>query len=207
MKKMNVIPLFISLFMMISCTNQEQLVQDKTSTSKASEEEGKEYLYALEVYYVSAVAEINNLKLKKAELIAELEGGDKEVINEIENIQKRLEKLNQFKDYLLEMRIPRAPKPIKMPPIGCLEGNCNPLQDLTSISGIVLGDTFKVSNLEIRNAKDQVIAKGTIIGKDSFGQRTMMLEADFTGQATMITTIEGENIERIILSTPVFKNK
>ena len=207
MKKMNVIPLFISLFLMVSCSNNEQIINKQTETSKTFEKEQNENLYALQVYYVSAVAEIHALELKKASLIAALENGNKDVIKEIEQVQKKLEKLNRFKENLLDMKLPKAPRPIKMPPVGCLEnGNCNPMQNLTHINKMVLGDTFKILSLEIKDAENNVVGRGTSRSRDSYGQSAIKLETAFTGEATMTTTLAIKDIDEITLTTPVFKN-
>jgi|LGOV01.1.fsa_nt_gb hypothetical protein len=209
MKKMNVIPLFVSLFMLFSCNQQEQFIQDQIVTTKVSEEQKNEYLYGLQIYYSSAVAEINGLEQRKAELLMAVEKGKEEALKELEKVQEEIEKLNQFKEYLLGLSPPVGPdRPIPMPPIGCMvTSNCDPKQDITYTKGIVLVKEIEVLNVEVRNDKNRLVGEGTETGKDEFGQQALLLKLNFTGSATMTTTLNTEVVGKITLVTPVVFSK
>ncbi|HMQ44223.1 MAG TPA: hypothetical protein PKC63_07715, partial [Mariniflexile sp.] len=73
--------LFLSAFMMLSCSNQEPISQqDATSqdalaamATKKMVTQNYDYLNGIELYYSGAEAEIKRLKLEKTKLVAELE--------------------------------------------------------------------------------------------------------------------------------------
>ncbi len=205
MKKMNAIPLFISLFLMISCTNQEQLIQEQTNTVKTTQE--NEYLSAQQLYFSSTVEKIAKLKKRKAELVAELESGNKDVIQEIESIQKMLETYNKAQDYFFGMVRPKGPKgPVgPMPPVPCLgeEVSCNPIIAFTK--AVLIGNNkLDIIKLVILDAKGNEVGRGIKVEEIIPKQRAMLLEVKkFEGQATMVSTLVIEGNIEITLETPV----
>ena len=205
MKKMNVIPLFISLFLMVSCTNQEQLIQEQTKATKATQE--NEYLSAQQLYFSSTVEKIAALTKRKAELVAELESGNNEVIQEIEDIQKMLETYNKAQDYFFGMIRPKGPKgPVgPMPPVPCLgeEVSCNPI--IASTKAVLIGDNkLDILKLVILDAKGNEVGRGVKVTEIIPNQKAMILEIKkFEGQATMISTLVIEGEIKITLETPV----
>ena len=205
MKKMNVIPLFISLFLMISCTNQEQLIQKQTKTVKASQE--NEYLSAQQLYFSSTVEKIATLTKRKAELVAELESGNNEVIQEIEDIQKMLETYNKAQDYFFGMVQPKGPKgPVgPMPPVPCIgeEVSCNPI--IASTKAVLIGNNkLDILKLVILDSKGNEVGRGVKVIEIIPNQKAMILEiTKFEGQATMISTLVIEGEIEITLETPV----
>ena len=205
MKKMNVIPLFISLFLMISCTNQEQLIQKQTKTVKASQE--NEYLSAQQLYFSSTVEKIATLTKRKAELVAELESGNNEVIQEIEDIQKMLETYNKAQDYFFGMVQPKGPKgPVgPMPPVPCIgeEVSCNPI--IASTKAVLIGNNkLDILKLVILDSKGNEVGRGVKVIEIIPNQKAMILEiTKFEGQATMVSKLLIEREIEIVLETPV----
>jgi len=205
MKKMNVIPLFISLFMMISCTNQEQLVQTQVKTANTTQE--NEYLSAQQLYFSSTVEKISQLMIRKAELVAELESGNKEVIQEIESIQKQLETYNKAQDYFYGMVRPKGPKgPVgPMPPVPCLNEKESCIPIITFTKAVLIGENkLNILKLSILDSKGNEVGRGIKIEEVIPNQKAMMLEIKkFEGQATMYSTLVIEGDIEIILETPV----
>ncbi len=109
MKKMNVIPLFMSLFMVFSCTNQEEneLNPVNETTIKSNQKENQQFLNTKNVLLYSAIAEMNELKKRKLELLDKIESNKNRKINkqnirvEKFNLKKKSVTIPKSKDYRL----------------------------------------------------------------------------------------------------------
>ena len=203
--------LFLSAFMLLSCSNQEPLLQEEVTAQKEStviaakktEAQKYDYIYGLQIYYSGAEAEIKRLESEKNNLVVKLENGDKKVMEHIENIQIQIKKLHRVMDFLMAVKPPKGLKgPVKPRP--CFEEyNCNPKQKLTIKTAIVLGEELTVSNVVIKNEKDQLIDAKFQPIEDQFSQSALQLLANFKGEGTMYTTLKIKAIGEITIPTPV----
>ena len=206
MKKMNVIPLIMSVFLLFSCTEQEQVISEPTAEktiAKENQEKGKEYLLAQQVFYAASLEKIEQLQYELAELSEKKESGDKEAINEIEETQKEIQKYKTASDYFYAMRPPKGPRPIgPMPPVGCRnpKANCNPI--ITNLKQIIIGDNeLEVHKLVVEDAERQVVAK-VQMGEGKYGRTVNMEVEEFKGQATMHVELSIENKTNLLFDIP-----
>ncbi|WP_157208283.1 hypothetical protein [Mariniflexile maritimum] len=206
--------LFLSAFMMLSCSNQEPISQqDVTSqdalaamATKKMVTQNYDYLNGIELYYSGAEAEIKRLKLEKTKLVAELENGNKKVLERIETIQVQIEKLVRFNAYLISKKPvlgPGGPLPPPQPCFDSKESNCNPKRKLSSKTFIVLGKELSVSNVIIKNMKNQLVDAKFQHVEDPLNQNALQLTSDFKGEGTMYTTLKTDVVGEITIPTPV----
>lgn len=214
MKKMMLSTLFLSAFMMLSCSNQEPISQqDATSqdalaamATKKMVTQNYDYLNGIELYYSGAEAEIKRLKLEKTKLVAELENGNKKVLERIETIQVQIEKLVRFNAYLISKKPvlgPGGPLPPPQPCFDSKESNCNPKRKLSSKTFIILGKELSVSNVIIKNMKNQLVDAKFQHVEDPLNQNALQLTSDFKGEGTMYTTLKTDVVGEITIPTPV----
>jgi len=206
MKKMNTLALLISLLITFSCDESEQILSDDLKVMQKSSEEL--YLYELDILYVGTVTKINELKEQKQEIASKAPKKGRLVLKQLEETQKEIEKLEQFKEYLLGSGRPFGinPIPIPMPPIGCLEeNNCNPMKNLQNIRGIVLNKEFKTEKVLLRDVKNNIVGEGGSISKDHHGQPFMELETKLKGEGQLEITIVTKEFGTIETKIPVFK--
>ena len=205
MKKMTVFTLFLSAFVMLSCSNQEQTSQEELTSinTTASIEQKYDELYGIQMYYLSTEAEITRLGLLKTKLVAELEKGNKEVISQLENIQKEIEKLTRFNDYLILLKPVTGLKP-PPPPQPCLEtGNCDPTKKISSNTLIILGTELVVTKVVVKNYKNQLVDTTFLPVEDAFGQNALQVKSDFKGEGVMYTILKTRVVGEITIPTPV----
>ncbi|HMR16453.1 MAG TPA: hypothetical protein PKD13_08220 [Mariniflexile sp.] len=206
--------LFLSAFMMLSCSNQEPISQqDATSqdalaamATKKMVTQNYDYLNGIELYYSGAEAEIKRLKLEKTKLVAELENGNKKVLERIETIQVQIEKLVRFNAYLISKKPvlgPGGPLPPPQPCFDSKESNCNPKRKLSSKTFIILGKELSVSNVIIKNMKNQLVDAKFQHVEDPLNQNALQLTSDFKGEGTMYTTLKTDVVGEITIPTPV----
>ena len=205
MKKMNVIPLIVSLFMLFSCTNQEVVeLNSVDETATKSYQEEVVYLSAQQLFYAATLEKIDLLETQKAGLIEKKEEGDKDAIKEIEYLQKEINKYKSFSEYFFGMKPPRGPKgPIgPMPPVPCQDekSNCEP--KLKYVKEIVIGENDIEVEVNIIDSKEGIVGKGQI-GKGEFGLTVNLEIKPFEGDATMKTFVIIEEIGSIELNIPV----
>ncbi len=197
--------LLIILMLILSCNNQDQ---QETLTQQKNE---IQVIYAQQVYYMSAIAEANELEQIQSEIIAILENGNEseELWNEFESNNQRIEKLNNLSEILIGLNPSIGPiGPIPMPPGGCFETtiglNCVPEQNLSNINAIVLPiDAVEIQNIQILNNENEIVGEGTEIFVGEYDQKTMVLEHRFKYTATMRSVIYVKGIGEIIIKTPV----
>jgi len=205
MKKMNALVLFISLIMTFSCTDSDQILSEELKRTNKSTEET--YLYELDILYVGTVTRINELKEQKQALASKAAKKDRTALKGLERTQKEIEKLTQFKNYLLESKRPRGPKgPIKLPPTACLiERNCDPLRFLQDIKGTVLMEELKTTSIIVRDPKGNIVGKGGNIGKDVHGQPYMELQTNLKGNGQLEIIVVTKEFGEITTKIPVQK--
>ena len=205
MKKMTLFTLFLTATTLLSCSNQEQTSQEELNfiTAKSSKAQNYDELYGIQMYYLSAEAEITRLGFQKTKLVAELEKGNKEVINQIENIQKEIEKLTRFNDYLILLKPAKGLKPLP-PPQPCLEtGNCDPTKKISSNTLIILGKELSVTKVVVKNSKNQSLDIAFLPVEDQFGQNALQVKSNSSGEGIMYTTLKTEFVGEITIPTPV----
>lgn len=200
--------LFLSAFMMFSCSDQEQPLQRESTVinSKKTIEQKQDYLYGIQIYYLSTEVEIARLESEKTKLVAKLENGDKGVMEQIENIQIQIEKLTRFNANLVAKKPVLGPGGPIPPPRPCFvgkEGNCDPKQKLSPKTLIVLGNELIVSNVIIKNMNNQLVDAKFQPIEDSFSQSALQFISDFKGEGTMYTTFKVNGIGEITIPTPV----
>lgn len=213
MKKMYVTTLILSLFMVFSCTDQEQsLIQEELNSdtvktaeaiaAKTAKDQEDEYLYGIQIYYSSAEAEIKRLELIKTKLVTEMENGNKKVIEDIENTQIQIEKLSRFNEDLKQIKPPKSfPTPYP-----CFDGevsNCNPKRKLSPETLILLGNDLIVTNVIIKNTKNEIVESKFQPIEDQYSQQTLLLKSNFKGEGIMYTTIKTKVVDEITIPTPV----
>ncbi len=214
MKKMMLSTLFLSAFMMLSCSNQEPISQQDATyqdalaamATKKMVTQNYDYLNGIELYYSGAEAEIKRLKLEKTKLVAELENGNKKVLERIETIQVQIEKLVRFNAYLISKKPvlgPGGPLPPPQPCFDSKESNCNPKRKLSSKTFIILGKELSVSNVIIKNMKNQLVDAKFQHVEDPLNQNALQLTSDFKGEGTMYTTLKTDVVGEITIPTPV----
>ena len=214
MKKMMLSTLFLSAFMMLSCSNQEPISQQDATyqdalaamATKKMVTQNYDYLNGIELYYSGAEAEIKRLKLEKTKLVAELENGNKKVLERIETIQVQNEKLVRFNAYLISKKPvlgPGGPLPPPQPCFDSKESNCNPKRKLSSKTFIILGKELSVSNVIIKNMKNQLVDAKFQHVEDPLNQNALQLTSDFKGEGTMYTTLKTDVVGEITIPTPV----
>ncbi len=214
MKKMMLSTLFLSAFMMLSCSNQEPISQQDATyqdalaamATKKMVTQNYDYLNGIELYYSGAEAEIKRLKLEKTKLVAELENGNKKVLERIETIQVQIEKLVRLNAYLISKKPvlgPGGPLPPPQPCFDSKESNCNPKRKLSSKTFIILGKELSVSNVIIKNMKNQLVDAKFQHVEDPLNQNALQLTSDFKGEGTMYTTLKTDVVGEITIPTPV----
>ena len=214
MKKMMLSTLFLSAFMMLSCSNQEPISQQDATyqdalaamATKKMVTQNYDYLNGIELYYSGAEAEIKRLKLEKTKLVAELENGNKKVLERIETIQVQNEKLVRFNAYLISKKPvlgPGGPPPPPQPCFDSKESNCNPKRKLSTKTFIILGKELSVSNVIIKNMKNQLVDAKFQHVEDPLNQNALQLTSDFKGEGTMYTTLKTDVVGEITIPTPV----
>jgi len=205
MKKMNVIPLIMSVFLLFSCNNPEEEIEMNSfekSTVKSYQEKENEYLLGQQVFYAASLEKIEQLENQLAELSGKKESGDKEAINDIEKTQKEIEKYKIASDYFYSMRPPGL-RPRPLPPVPCRNSRANCSPKIILLQGIIVGDNdLEVDNLEVINTEGEVVAKGQM-GKGEYGRTVIMEVKEFDGQATMHADVLIENKIEISLNIPV----
>ena len=206
MKKMTVLTLFLTVATLVSCSNHETTEDDLTSVnSKTSKDQADEPIYGHQFYYASAEIEINRLKLQKTKLVAEFENGNKGVMEQIENIQKEIEKLKRFNESLLYIKRPLGSKG-PMPPKPCLiddRSNCIPQQNLSPNTVIVLGEELMVANILVKNNKEESVDTSFQSIEDEYGQSALQLKTSLEGEGIMYTTLKTKVVGEITIPTPV----
>ena len=205
---MNVIPLIMSIFLLFSCTEQEQIISEsiaEKSIAKENQEKENEYLLAQQVFYAASLEKIEQLENELAELSGKKESGDKETINEIEKTQKEISNYKIASEYFYSMRPPKGLRPPPRPrPCDSKKANCNPI--ITNLQQILIGDNeLEVTNLEVNNNEGEVVAKGQM-GEGKYGRTVKMEVEKFKGQATMHVNVLIENETEISLDIPVRGN-
>ncbi|MGK0414375.1 MAG: hypothetical protein ACJA1B_002599 [Polaribacter sp.] len=207
MKNMIHYALILSSFLLVSCNTPEQSTQEEltSTTAKTLIEQEQNYLYGIEIYYSSAEIEIKRLDEQKTKLVAEFENGNKAVMEQIENIQKEVEKLKRFNASLLYIKKPIGGKG-PMPPRPCFidnRSNCIPQQNLSSNTVIVLGKELIVTKVFIKNNKNGSAKADFITVKDQFGQSALQLKTNFQGEGIMYTTLKTNAVGEITIPTPI----
>jgi hypothetical protein len=207
MKNMTLFTILLSSFLMLSCSDQELSLQEDLTTINAKTAIGQDYdyLYGVQMYFLSTEAEIKRLEAQKTKLVAELENGNKEVMEQIENIQIEIGKLNRFNKYLILLKKPKGPgAPPKPRP--CLEtGNCDPTQKLTSKSLIVLGDGLFVTDVIIKDRTNKVVKMAYQQMEDTYGQPSLQIKSEFNGEGIMYTSFKAEGVGQITIPTPIVR--
>lgn len=206
MKKMTLFTLFLTATTLLSCSNQEQTSQDELTSinATASVEQNYDYLYGIEIYYRGAEAEVKRLQIDKMKLVTEMEKGDKGAMEKIENIQIEIERLNKFIGFLTILTPPKGPKQPPLPPQPCLEdSNCDPTKKLTANTLIILGKDLIVSNVFIKNMKNQLVEAKFQPVEDSFSQSALQLKSNFKGEGIMYTTLKTKAVGEITIPIPV----
>jgi len=206
MKKMTLFTFVMSSFIMLSCSTEEKPLQEDliAISAKSLAEQDYDYLNGIQMYYSSAEAEIENLKIQKIKLVAELENGNKKVMEQIENIQKKIEKLTRFNEYLFLLKPPKGLKPIPRPkPCLSTKNNCYPVQKISPKSFILLGNDLMVTNVTIKNQKNEIVGRSGSLKKDDFDQNILSLESKLNGEGVMYTTLKTKVVGEITIPTPV----
>ena len=204
----------LSVFITLSCSNQEQPLNEEVTsqeeltsmTAKTLEEQKYDYLYGNEIYYRSAEAEIKRLESIKTKLVAELENGNKGVMEEIEKNQIEIKKLIQFIDFLTVQKPilgPGGPIPTPYPCTSGEKSNCDPKRKLSSKTLIVLGKELIVLNVIIKNMKNQLVDAKFQPVEDQFSQSALELKSSFMGEGIMYTTLKTDVVGEITIPTPV----
>ncbi|MCK0157041.1 hypothetical protein MWU65_07600 [Cellulophaga sp. F20128] len=210
MKKMTLFTLILSCITMHSCSIEEQSLQEELIATNftTSTEQKYDYLYGIQMYYLSAESEIKRLELLKIKLVAELEKGNKEVMKELEGIQVQIEKLTRLNAYLISIKPPVGPNGPIPPPKPCLmdkESNCDPKQKFTSKTLIVLGKQLIVTDIIVKNVKNQLVDTRFEPTKDQFNQSALQLQSNFKGEGIMYTTLKIEAVGEITIPTPIVR--
>ena len=201
MKKMNVIPLVLSLIMIFSCSEQEDIKDPNISVAetKVAEEES-EYLYEIDLHRISTLYKINKLLIQEQEYLYAIEKGDESIVEKLETVQNELREQRENENYFL--RLPKGPVPF--PPGGCLnESNhsCIPQIDITQINGII--GYHKNLKVEFLNDKKEIVGKATDIEENEFGP-ILKIDAKFEGKATLILRSQIGKLGEIISEIPVY---
>lgn len=174
MKKMNVIPLFLSLFLLTSCSNQEQLVEEQAeveTNKKESEKRETEgiYLSTSEVLLSVAIIELNSLEEERAGLLERIENGSKKgeninksrYVNQLEGELQREEVLREVIDCLTGLRAPKCPGP--KPPVPCFHEDHNCFINLTEIKGMIHNEeVISIMKSTMYNSAGDKVGEGII---------------------------------------------
>ncbi len=204
---MNVIPLIMSVFLLFSCTEQEQIISEsiaEKSIAKENQEKENVFLYAQQVFYAATLEKIEQLENQLIELSGKKENGEKDVINEIEKTQKEISNYKEASVYFFSMRPPKGLRPRPPRPCRSEKSNCNP--KIVFLQQIVIGENeLEVSSLEVNNNEGEVVAKGQM-GEGKYGRTVNVEVKEFEGQATMHVNVLIENETEISLDIPVRGN-
>ncbi|MCL8007183.1 hypothetical protein M8845_07075 [Gelidibacter japonicus] len=208
MKNITVIPLVLSLFMIFTCTSQDEMDVPEMGVSELksnrSTQEANEYLYEREIHYLSTVSKINTLKKEKEDILIAIEKGDKSAVEKLERIQKEERRLNGFMEFLLKL----PDMPIKFPPKGCLDvSNCDPKRDLSNIAGIILEDSFKEFHMEIADFKNNSMDTKTERIKNDEGQMIVLFETRLEGSGHLQISSNIGKLGKITSEIPISISK
>ena len=201
--------LLIFLMLVLSCTNQETIEQNKTAQDvKVTNKRPTQSFNAQEVYFRSAIAEAYNLEQRQEEIteILEHEEGDENLEREFEDNNYRIEQLHTFSDVMVRVVGPIGPIPI--PPRGCFDTarglNCMPTENLANVDEmIVFNDDVEVSSIQIFDHHNELVGQGTEIYVNEYNQKVMRLEHNFEYNSIMISVLNVEGMGEITINTPV----
>jgi len=198
---MNVIPLILSLIMMFSCSEQENMKGPNISVAetKGAQEES-EYLYEIDLHRISTLYKINKLLILEQEYLYAIEQGDESAVEKLETLQNELRVQREIEKYFL--KLPKGPIPL--PPGGCLQESnlsCVPLINITKSNGIITYS--KNLKAEFVNDKEEIVGKGTDIEENEFGL-VLKIETKFEGKATLILKSHIGEFGEIISEIPVY---
>lgn len=209
MKKMNVISLFLSLFLLASCSHQEQLIEDQTELETAEKEsknreQESEYFFGPQIYHLIAETEIAKLEIRKIELIEEKENGNEEATGKLETIQQSLNKFMSLSESMALLgKMPR-------PPRGCTNPEINCVFDISSILGITFVDIVEPSRvepprIEFTDSENNIVEGNIEIGETPLGEPALLFDPEVTGNGKMIFTINTETLGEMTLEVGIFK--
>lgn len=204
MKFLSVLSVFVLLF---SCSQQETQASEELLAVNAKTEQNQDddkCFYSVENYNAIAKRELSRLKEIKGGLVVEIEEGNDDAIDELERVQKEISQFENLSEDLFILVPPKRPRP----PKGCLNDpeiqNCK--IDIDLIESISYADGVKLHKVEIRDAKNNIVGKGTKDVEDCSGDRALLVKSEFKGNATMYFTIETEFSGLMVLPLAVFKD-
>jgi len=191
MKKMNVIPLIMSVFMLFSCAEQEQIEAtfDESSTVKSYQEKVN-YISMHQLIASSIRKKIFNKEQLKKEYLAEIEKGNKDLIVKLEELQKDLKGLIEE----LEKHMKKPPKC----PVPCQdEANCI----VIGLANVKWLNTEGYEILDLKFMQDGKSAGklGAIRGGDGCGPRGQV-GLDAQGELVLNIMYKGENGEKKLIT-------
>lgn len=209
MKKMNVIPLFLSLFLLASCSHQEQLIEDQTELETAEKEsknreQESEYFFGPQIYHLIAEEEIAKLEIRKIELIEEIENGNEEAPEKLEATLQSLDKFMSLSESMLLLGFPRGPRR----PRGC-ETPDNPMYnclfDISSIQWITHSDGVELRLVKFTDSEGNMVEGNIELGENPFGESALFFDPEITGNGKMIFIINTIDLGEMTLEAGIFK--
>lgn len=199
--KLNLLLIFTMTIVLLSCDTE-------------TEENETVYIYAQQVYYKSAIAEENDLKLRQDEITLALEtdSTNEQLLNEFESNTQRITRLQNLSEVLIGLNPSLGPNdPIPMPPGGCFNTsigfNCAPQQNLMNTDIMVLHEDINILNISLFNSEIDDIVTFELLPGDAFlNQEVLLFDANFSNITIMHSTISVDGIGEITINTPIIVN-
>lgn len=211
MRTMNNLLIICMVAFGISCSetevDNEELV---ASNYQFSLEQQPQYLNGLELYKQGAVVNHFRTKQQIAELKELIDGGQKNLLPKLEAAQQKEAALVEYKMDLVSLKAPTGGKFPPRPPRGCWDdpnAGCIPKLNISDFAGIEITEGLQEAQVEIKNAKNQLVGRGGKVSHIKGGLKVIALDADFTGDATMYITPKNDlGKMKIVLEIPVIRN-
>lgn len=217
------------LFVINSCTTNETLIQEheQDSTVKRARRGSKcgplNYFNDVDLYYKYTKNRLNELNekqntkqfvfvgnrsfdnSKKSSFINRPNVFNSTFRNSTkQTVDQEIEYLKHFEEHLLYRVGPRVP-PCYPPKVCLKDNNCNLIEDLRGIEGIVIYDlSTRILEISITDDSGEVVGRDNGIVEGENGERIMRIEYRFKGKAIMTTTIETRDCGTIQVLTPVY---
>jgi len=197
---MNVIPLIMSVFLLFSCTEQEQIISESIA-EKSITKENKDILSGVNLAKLGLEDLTQNLNCRKEFYETQIEEGNEEYIDKYEKTSQQYERYSYVSEYLTGFIFPKGPGgigPIN-PPNPCKVGENLEVSyrmiDISDVRGFIVPEEleFKIRFFDLE--KNQLIGIANQV-VDSYNEDNVVLqfESDFKGLAIAESTfiIKGE---------------
>lgn len=208
---MNLIVIFSLLTITWACSHtdlpEEESQTEATNFSFRLEQESTS-LNGLELVKHAAIAEQLKTRHTISKLKEAIRAGKRYLLPQLEAAQQKEADIEAYKESLTMIVRPRAPYPPR-PPRGCFDdpqANCGvPKINLKEYPSIELARGLEHIQVEIYNAKNQLVGRGSSLTKSKDGSILMNIKSELNGEGTLKIRPQSKVVdEGLFLDIPVY---